>query len=525
MPAMNKYKVIIVGGGPVGGGLAIELALRGISCAVIERRLEPERMPKGQNLTPRTLEHFHRWGLADTLRAARLLPPGFPASSITAYDNLMSEYWFAPPQREILRPYYFQDVERLPQYLTEKVLRAKIETLPSIDGRYGWSATAVTQDDAGGCVDVAGPNGERERLMADFVVGCDGAHSITREQIGISRGGARFDQTMVMTVFRSRELHRKLKRFPDRSTYIILRPGLGGYWQFFGRIDADEQFFFHMPAPPGATLENCDFLGLMHSAAGFDFACDFDYRGFWGLRVAIAETYRARHVFIAGDAAHIHPPYGAYGLNSGLEDISNLSWKLAATLQGWGGERLLDSYSGERLPIFQETVDDFILPRIVEERDFLERYSPSRDRAEFERAWNERASGSGARVMSYEPNYEGSAVIAGTPGARTTAEGEHSFRARAGHHLAPRPLSSGRDVFEELGRDFTLLCFDAEPGPLNDVARSLNIPLKIVRDSYTGGREQYGNRLVLVRPDQHVAWAGDMAPDHPAALWRKVTGR
>jgi 2-polyprenyl-6-methoxyphenol hydroxylase-like FAD-dependent oxidoreductase len=522
---MSQYQVIIVGGGPVGSGLAVELGLRGISCAVIERRTEPERMPKGQNLTPRTLEHFHRWGIADALRAKRLLPPGFPASSITAYDNLMSEYWFAPPQREILRAYYFQDVERLPQYLTENVLRAKLATLPSIDARYGRSANAVTQDDEAAYVTVTGPNGEQETLTADFVVGCDGAHSIVRERMGIARGGARYDQTMVMTVFRSKELHRKLKRFPDRSTYIILRPGLGGYWQFFGRIDADEQFFFHMPAPPGATLENCDFRGLMYSAAGFPFACEFDYRGFWGLRVAIAETYRVGRVFIAGDAAHIHPPYGAYGLNSGLEDISNLGWKLAAALQGWGGEALLDSYSDERLPIFQETVDDFILPRIIEERDFLERYNPERDRDEFERIWKERAAGSGARVMSYEPNYEGSAVIAASPRGRTTAAGEHSFLARAGHHLAPQPLSSGRDVFDELGPNFTLLCFDADPRPLEDAARSLNVPLKVIRDSYVGGREQYGNRLVLVRPDQHVAWAGNVTPDNPVALWQTVTGR
>lgn len=522
---MVKYQVIIVGGGPVGGGLAVELASHGISCVVIERRTELERVPKGQNLTPRTLEHFYRWGIADALRAERLLPPGFPASSITTYDNLMSEYWFAPPQREILRPYYFQDVERLPQYLTEKVLRAKIATLPHIDARYGWSATAVTQVEGRARVTVAGPNGEQETLAADFVVGCDGAHSMVREQMGIARGGARFDQTMVMTVFRSRELHQKLKRFPDRSTYIILRPGLGGFWQFFGRIDADEQFFFHMPAPPGATLENCDFVGMMHSAAGFTFSCEFDYRGFWGLRVAIAKTYRVGRVFIAGDAAHIHPPYGAYGLNSGLEDISNLGWKLAAALQGWGGKSLLNSYSDERLPIFKETVDDFILPRIVEEREFLERYSPEHDRDEFERVWNERAAGSGARVMSYEPNYEGSAVIAGPPGGRTTAEGVHSFLARAGHHLAPQPLSSGRNVFEELGRNFTLLCFDADPRPLDDAARSLNIPLKVMRDSYVGGREQYGNRLVIVRPDQHVGWAGNIAPDDPGALWEGLAGR
>lgn len=521
---MKKYQVVIVGGGPVGTALAVELGLRGISCAVVERRTDMHRIPKGQNLTPRTLEHFHRWGIADALRAERLLPPGFPASGITAYGNLMSEYWFAPPQREVVRPFYSQNVERLPQYLTEKVLRARMATLPSVDAWFGWSATTVTQDGDRACVTAAGPEGAAETLAADYVVGCDGARSVVREQIGIARGGTDFDQLMVLAVFRSRELHQGLQRFPDRSTYLVLRPELRGYWQFFGRIDVGEGFFFHAPVPAGTTRENYDFLGLIQSAAGFKFACAFDHVGFWDLRNAVAENYRVGRVFIAGDAAHSHPPYGGYGLNNGLEDVGNLGWKLAATLEGWGGETLLQSYSDERRPIFRETAEDFIAGRIAADREFLERHDPERDRREFELAWNARAAGSGDRILSYEPNYEGSPVIAGPAGGRCSAHGVHSFRARAGHHLAPQPLSSGRNVFDELASGFTLLAFDADPKPFDDAARLLRIPLKIVRDSCAGGREQYGARLVLVRPDQHVAWAGNAAPDDTAALWRKVAG-
>ena len=106
---MNKrYQVIIVGGGPVGVALAVDLGLRGISCALVERRVEPQHIPKGQNLTQRTLEHFYFWGIVDELRAARMLPPGYPISGIIAYGNLMSEYWYAPPQREIVSSYYFE---------------------------------------------------------------------------------------------------------------------------------------------------------------------------------------------------------------------------------------------------------------------------------------------------------------------------------------------------------------------------------------------------------------------------------
>jgi 4-hydroxyisophthalate hydroxylase len=525
---MNKrYQVIIVGGGPVGAGLAVELGLRGISCALIERREDLHRIPKGQNLHPRTLEHFYRWGLVDALRAERIMPSGYPISGITAYSNLMSEYWFAPPQREIMRPYYFQAPERLPQYLTEKVLRAKVATLPNVDSRFGWTAEAIEQDDASARVTIVGPGGEREILTADYVVGCDGARSAVREQIGIARGGADFDQLMVLAVFRSRDLHEGLKRFPDRATYLVLRPELKGYWQFFGRIDVGEGFFFHAPVPAGATRENYDFLGLLQQAAGFKFTCEFDHVGFWDLRIAVAEEYRVGRVFIAGDAAHSHPPYGGYGLNNGLEDVGNLGWKLAAKLSGWGGETLLDSYGDERRQIFRETADDFIAGRIAADRAFLERYNPDRDRAEFDRVWQERVSGTGQHMMSYEPNYEGSRVVVGPPGGICSAHGTHSFAARPGHHLAPQPLSSGRNVFEQIGTGFTLLTFDDgddAAARFAEAARQLGIPLTIVRDTFAGGREAYGARLILVRPDQYVVWTGDRAPDDARRVMSTVAG-
>jgi 2-polyprenyl-6-methoxyphenol hydroxylase-like FAD-dependent oxidoreductase len=523
----RHYQVIIVGGGPVGGGLAVELGRRGISVLLLERRTEMHRIPKGQNLTPRTLEHFRRWGIADSLRAKRVLPKGYPIGGITAYGNLMSDYWFAPPQREIVRPYYFENVERLPQYLTEKVLRAKLATLPTVETRFGWTAKAIEQDGAAVRVAVAAPDGAPDTVMADYAVGCDGARSIIREQIGIERGGADFDQLMVLAVFRSHELHEGLRRFPDRSTFLVLRPELQGYWQFFGRIDVGEGFFFHAPVPAGTTRDNYDFLGLLHEAAGFAFACEFDHVGFWDLRIAVAERYRVGRVFIAGDAAHSHPPYGGFGLNNGLEDARNLGWKLAAALQGWGGEALLQSYSDERRPIFHETAEDFIAGRIAADRDFLERHNPARDRADFERAWRERAAGAGERTMSYEPNYEGSAVIAGPPGGKCTAHGAHSFVARAGHHLAPRPLSGGRDLFDELGPAFALLCFDApdEAGAaFAEAARSLAIPFKTVIDTQADGRRDYDARLILVRPDQYVVWTGDAAPSDTRALLRRVAG-
>src|SRR5262249_28737583 len=324
------------------------------------------------------------------------------------------------------------------------------------------------------------------------------------------------------------ELHEGLKRFPERSTYRVMIPELNGYWQFFGRIDVGEGFFFHAPVPADTTKDNFDFHGLIQKVAGFKFACEFDHVGFWDLRVAVADRYQVGRVFIAGDAAHSHPPYGGFGLNNGLEDIVNLGWKLQAKLQGWGGDALLASYSEERRPIFREVAEDFIAARIRRDGEFLARYNPERDRAEFERAWNARESDVGTRVQSYEPNYEGSPVVCGPPGGVTSAHGTHMKKARAGHHLTPQPRSSGDSAFDDLGAGFTLLAFDAGEKAITafaQAAKALGIPLKIIWDDFGNELAAYEARLVLVRPDQYVVWTGDAAPADTRAVMARVVGR
>ena len=202
-----------------------------------------------------------------------MLPPSYPMSGIIAYHDLNNKYWYAPPLREIVNSYYFQDNERLPQYQGEYVLRKRMAQLPSVEARFGWAAETITQDDNGvrvTCAEDGGPG--RVTLEADYVVGCDGGHSTVRQQAGIERGGSDFDELMVLALFRSRELHEKLERFPPRSTYRVLHPDLKGYWQFFGRVDVGESWFFHAPVPADTTRENYDFHGLLQKATGFPFA-------------------------------------------------------------------------------------------------------------------------------------------------------------------------------------------------------------------------------------------------------------
>ncbi len=439
----QRYQVIIIGGGPVGLALAVELGLRGISTALVERHRSPRRIPKGQSLTQRTLEHFYFWGIVDELRAARVLPHGYPIGSLTAYGNLMGEYWYGPDTRERIQPYYFQRNERLPQYLTEAVLRRRTAELSAVRCMFGMAATRISQTEQGVRVSTMGDEQPHEEqvLEADYVVGCDGARSMVREQLGIDRGGADFDQRMVLAVFRSRELHEGLQRFPECTTYRVLRPELQGYWQFFGRVDVGEGWFFHAPVPRDTTPDNYDFLGLIQDAAGFPCAAEFEHVGFWDLRIAVAHRYRLGRAFIAGDACHSHPPYGGFGLNSGLEDVANLGWKLAAMLQGWGGDRLLESYTEERRSIFVETGERMIAGGIQEDRAFLERYSPERDRAEFAEAWAGMEAWSKTRRQAYEPHYEGSPVVFGPRDGACGIQGKQSvFRGSRASPGATAPV-------------------------------------------------------------------------------------
>jgi 4-hydroxyisophthalate hydroxylase len=521
-----RASVVVVGGGPVGLGLAAALGTAGIRTVLVERGQEPSAVPKGQNLTARSLEHFYFWDCADQLRAARLLPPEFPIGGITAYESLASEYWYAPPGRETVGDFYFQRAERLPQYLTESVLRSRVAALDSVAGMFGWSATDVCLEDGGVRVTAVADSGETCEVQAAYVAGCDGAHSLVRKQAGITSTGADPGRRMVLAVFRSADLNRSLERFPARTTYRVLHPELRGCWRFFGRVDAAHTWFFHAPVPADATAATLDTHALVEQAAGFPVECEFGYVGLWDMRVDIADTYQHGRAFIAGDAAHSIPPYGAHGLNSGLEDAVNLGWKLAAVLRGWAPPRLLDTYTAERRPVLVETAQS-IIDGIAADGAFLERYSPLRDRGEFERAWGGRTAGE-TPSAAYEPHYEGSPIVCGPPGAACGVRGGHAFEARAGHHLAPVLLSSGRNVFTELGRDYALIALTQDLAPVaafRDAADAVALPLHVIVDTPDGARTGYGCRYILVRPDQHVAWAGTQPPSDPAELLRKVAGR
>jgi 2-polyprenyl-6-methoxyphenol hydroxylase-like FAD-dependent oxidoreductase len=459
------------------------------------------------------MEHLRCWGVETEVRQARLMPDGYPAVGVNAFGTLMSGFahpWF---RRSQVDPYYFAASERLPQYATEQTLRRRAADLDSVTAIYGASVTGVEVSDERAVALIE----DGRQVEARYLVGCDGSHSLVRESVGIQETLSDHTRTMVLLVFRSRELHEILEaRFGPAAFFNVLSPDLEGYWRFLGRVDVGEQWFFHSPVDvPDA--DGLDYRALLHESVGVRFDLDLGYMGFWDLRVAIADDYCAGPVLIAGDASHSHPPYGGYGINTGLEDVRNLGWKLTADLQGWAGDHLLTSYTEERRPVFQSTARDFIETFIENDREFISRYSPTRDIAEFARAWERRRQGAAAAgVGDFEPHYEGSPIIFGPRGGQSSAVGEHSFTARPGHHLPPPELGE-TGLFDGQGPGFTLIgSSESTITAMTGAADRLGVPLGVVRD------DRYGEEI-LVRPDHFISWVGDgTAADAEATLRRSV---
>ena len=521
--------VVVVGGGPVGLGLAIDLAQRGVTVTVVERHRTIQPIPKGQNLTQRSDEHFRCWGVTEAIKARSPIPPDKANGGLTCYGTLLSGYHFNWFQRQSVREFYAADSERLPQYETEAALRERLAQLPNARLLSGWTFVAVSHSHDSVQLTLSETDGTAQtHLTAHYAVGCDGARSSFRGSLGVGLTIDDPGKKMVLLTFRSPRLDQLVAPLGPKAIYKVLRPGDQGYWNFFGRVDLDAGWFFHAPVALDATEQTYDFASHLAAAVGAAFDLELTHVGFWDLRFAHAEAYRDHRLFLAGDAAHSHPPYGGYGINTGFEDARNLSWKLAAELAGWAGPHLLDSYHDERHPVFASTRDQFIAAYIRNEAAFLSSYDPQRDREAFERAWSRMAQ-SDWDVSRYCPNYRGSAIVRGATAGCPSAVGEHTLQAQAGCHLPPRKLADGSPVYDRLGSGFSLIAIDQPPARIDGfrtAAARRGVPLTIIPTAASPQTDEWRARILLVRPDHFVGYCSDEADAiDPDDVLRVCTGQ
>ncbi len=526
-PTMRqKTQVLIVGAGPAGQGLAIELGHRGIACLVIEKNPRIGVAPRAKTTNVRTREHFRRWGIADALRDAAPFGVDYPSNIVfttrmsghmlARFDNAL----YCAPGRN---PLYAEHAQWIPQYTVERVMRQHLDTVASVDVQLNCELISFTQDDDGVLAIVRDlETGLEREVEAQFIAGCDGGRSLVRSAIGASMEGTFGLSRNYNIVFHAPGL---ADAHPHGRAIM--------YWQInddvpsiIGPMDSGDRWFF-MPTglAPDVQVTKDTAADLIRRATGIDLPFEVLSIDEWVAHRVVADRYRDRRAFLAGDACHLHPPYGGFGMNMGVSDAVDLGWKLAAVLQGWGGETLLQSYELERRPVHMHVLQEAAtnhskFSNALFEAGLEDDTPPGADarRRVGKRINAEKLSEFYTLGTILGDRYTSSPVVQPVLGvAPATRDFLNYVPSSAPGGRAPHAwLHDGSSLFDNFGQGFTLLALpSAAPSSLDAAAadaKRLGIPLKILQTDNPAMPALYNRRLTLIRPDQHIAWAGDVWP-------------
>ncbi|MEO9231551.1 MAG: FAD-dependent oxidoreductase [Devosia sp.] len=537
---LHKTSVLVAGGGPVGLALAGDLGWRGVQCTLIERGDGSISQPKMDMVGIRSMEFCRRWGIVPWIESAGY-NRDYPQDCAWVTDLNGHEFGrepFPSPSQEKAPSQSPQKRERCPQNFFDPVLRRFAERSPDVSLKF--NTDLLTFSDHGDRV-VAEvrdtQSGVTHQIEADYLVGCDGGSSNVRQALDIEMAGDAVLTYTTNVIFRCEGLERLHTKKPAYR-YIFIGPE--GTWATLVAINGRDQWRFSLIGDEQRrTLTEEEARRAIVRAVGVLF--DFEILSMlpWVRRQLVAKQYGRGRVFIAGDAAHLTSPTGGFGMNTGLLDAVNLSWKLAGALRGWAGGELLPSYEAEQQPVAVRNVSEagenlrrMLSPRILKPDPAVF----NQDDPQIEAARKEY----GARYTEMMRRewfsigihlgyvYENSPIIVpdGTPKPPDEVS-SYTPNARPGSRAPHVWLQDGRSILDLFGRSFVLLRFGADApdiGGLKTAAQRVGLPLEIVDLVDAQARALYQSRLVLVRPDGQVAWRADAAPQDPMDLIDQVRG-
>jgi 2-polyprenyl-6-methoxyphenol hydroxylase-like FAD-dependent oxidoreductase len=543
---MTEAEVLIVGAGPVGLTLAIDLAWRSIDVTVVETRARaapPE--PKCNHVAARTMEIFRRLGIADKVRNAGL-PADYPhdISYRTSFTGCELTRIEIPCRRDRFTRKSGPDCNwptpepphRINQIFLEPILFEHAAAQPRIRIVNRTSVEDVVVEDRSARANLRDlDTGAVRRVECRFLIGCDGARSVVRKAIGAELTGDAVIQRVQSTFIRAADLIGRQRHERAWGTGAI-NPRRSG---MVYAIDGSERWLVHNYLKPDeGDFEQVDRDGCLRTILGVDanFGYEVISKEDWYGRRLVATRFRDRSVFIVGDAAHIWVPYAGYGMNAGIADAMNLSWLLAAHLNGWAPLSILDAYEAERWPITSQ-VSRFAMSHAEKE---IRRRGTVPTEIEEEGPRGEAARQEVGR-LTYEINveqyacaglnfgayYDTSPIIA-YDGAKAPSYTMSNYTPSTvpGCRTPHFRCGDGRSLYDAMGAEFTLLRFDADADvtALEATARDRGLPLKLLDVEQPDPVTFYDGRLLLSRPDQHVAWRDDRVPEDPTALIDRVRG-
>jgi 2-polyprenyl-6-methoxyphenol hydroxylase-like FAD-dependent oxidoreductase len=516
--ARTTTSVIIAGAGPVGLGLACELGQRGVTCLLIEKRDGAITVPKQSMVSARNMEFCRRWGIAQSVRHA-VWPESFPRDFVYLESMRGQELvrFKVPSYAERSKSDYTPEAAcPCPQIYFDPILANHARTFPHVQLRYNMRLDDFNQDDGGVTVALTNmESGAAETLRASYLVGCDGPAGMVREVLGIGLEGLGAIAKSVNLYFRSPQLADIHDKGWARFYRLIDESGC---WSELIPIDGKELWRLTVFDAP---LSAADPDVLMQKLAGGAFAYEILSVSPWERRDYVAKSYGQGRVFIAGDAAHECSPTGGIGMHTGLEEVVNLGWKLAAVSEGWGGPALLDSYEIERRPIARRNVE--FATRSFNAIAVIPGWHAGMADWRANPAWL-----SVPEHLKLNYYYENSPICVpdGTPAPAIDLQ-RFTSTTWPGSRAPHAWLADGRSMLDLLGDGFVLLRFgDHAPAAthLIEAADARRIPFHDVVIADPEIAAVYERKLVLVRPDGHVAWRGDECPADAATIVDRVRG-
>ena len=531
--------VIVVGAGPVGLALAINLGRAGIKTILLERNPEPQFLPKMERCNARSMEMFRRIGLSKKIRDAGLredCPMDVfivedltkPALLEEKHPSIQTFQGKIKECKDLSMP--LEPYQLISQYTLEPLLKAEAEALQSVEVLFGHEFMEFSQSDDGVSVRFKDSDGQSKTLTAAYLVGCDGGSSPIRKQLGIKLRGEGGILELQQALFYCEEL---FERLPHGGG-----PGQGRHYH---RADAEHTFLIMQDSTKHwslhATVPDAEAMKRkFEEIVGFPVNYELLSCAPWRQNLLLADRYREGRVFLAGDSVHLVIPTGGLGMNTGVGDAFDLAWKLIGTLKGWGGPELLDSYEIERRQVGDRNVGASRYANVGRQKwrsiATDEIFSGTEAGESLKRKLIQVADSEqrkGNRMIGAELGYRyvDSPCIDNVPGGPEHRVGEYNPNVWPGSRLPHCWLDDGSALQDQLSETYILLSLGKKPLDTSKLRQSyekIGAPVAEVRIESNRLRDLYGFDLLVLRPDMHVAWRGNDAPPNPQEIASISTG-